>query len=264
MCREIRLQNMDSRLLSRRNAITNTSGLSPGNLQANLLILPSKHAQSLHDLCRRNPVSCPLLGVTARGDPHTVPQCIQDADFDLRTDCPTYRVYQHGKCIEQRRDLVDLWTDDHVGFLIGCSFSFEDALVSAGLPPRHQQTETVVPMYRTNWTLLPAGIFVNVTSIVSMRPYRREDIERVRDITRPFLATHGEPIAWGWEAVEKLGIADIQAPEFGEAPVIHADEVPVFWVSFANPPLSTKVRAKDRQGLWCDAPGSRGSSRGCH
>lgn len=226
---------METRLLSRRNAISNTSGLSPGYLQANLLILPSKHARYLHDLCRRNPVSCPLLGVTAKGDPYSIPGCIQEeTDFDLRTDCPSYRVYENGKCIEKRHDLVDLWTDDHVGFLIGCSFSFEDALVQAGLRPRHQETGTVVPMYRTNWTLLPAGVFVNVTSIVSMRPYRREDVERVREITRPFLATHGEPVAWGWEAMKKMGIQDINVPDFGEAPVMYEDEVPVFWVSFVS------------------------------
>lgn len=226
---------METRLLSRQNAITNTSGLSPGYLQANLLILPAKHAQSFHDLCRRNPVPCPLLGTTPPGDPHTVlpERCIQAADFDIRTDCPAYRVYRHGKCIEHRRDLLDVWTADHVGFLIGCSFSFEDALVAAGLPPRHQQTGTVTPMYRTNLRLLPAGIFTNVTSIVSMRPYRPGDIERVREVTRPFLSTHGEPVAWGWEGMQSLGITDIQRPDFGEAPVIHEGEVPVFWVSLS-------------------------------
>lgn len=233
MAADYHYSTMDSRLLGRHNQVTNTSGLSPGHLQANLLILPSGHAQSFHDLCRRNPVACPLLGVTPKGDPHTVQPagCIQSADFDLRTDCPAYRVYRHGECIEQRRDLLDVWTSDYVGFLIGCSFSFEDALVAAGLPPRHQQTGTVVPMYRTNIPLLPAGIFTDVTCIVSMRPYRPEDIERVRQVTRPFLSTHGEPVAWGWEGMQRIGIQDIQRPDFGEAPVFNEGEVPVFWVS---------------------------------
>lgn len=253
---------METRLLSRQNTITNTSGRSPGYLQANLLILPAKHAQSFHDLCRRNPVPCPLLGTTPQGDPYTVwPQgCIQSTDFDIRTDCPAYRVYLQGKCIEYRRDLLDVWTKDCVGFLIGCSFSFEDALVAAGLPPRHQQTGTVTPMYRTCLPLLPAGIFTDVTSIVSMRPYRPEDIDKVREVTRPFLSTHGEPVAWGWEAMQRLGIADIQRPDFGEAPVIHEGEVPVFWVKailYSNL-LRQDMCAKNQIGLRCHSPGGRG------
>lgn len=226
---------MDTRLLSRDNKVTNTSGLAPGYLQANLLILPARYAQSFHDLCRRNPVACPLLGVTPKGDPNTVQpaQCIQHPGFDIRTDCPAYRVYRHGKCIERRRrDLLDAWTDEHVGFLIGCSFSFEDALAAAGLRPRHQEMNTVVPMYRTNLPLLPAGIFIDASCIVSMRPYRPEDIEMVRRMTKPFLSTHGEPVAWGWEGMQKLGIHDIHSPDYGEPPVLHEDEVPVFWVSF--------------------------------
>lgn len=227
---------METRLLSRDNRVTNTSGLSPGYLQANLLILPASHAQSFHDLCRRNPVACPLLGIVPKGDPHTVQpaECIQSPDFDIRRDCPAYRVYQHGKCIERRRrDLLDAWSDEHVGFLIGCSFSFEDALVAAGLRPRHQETNTVVPMYRTNLPLLPAGVFTDATCIVSMRPYRPGDIETVRRVTRPFLSTHGEPVAWGWEGMQMLEIQDIHSPDYGEPPVLHEGEVPVFWVSFS-------------------------------
>lgn len=101
----------------------------------------------------------------------------------------------------------------------------------AGLPLRHQEMGTVVPMYRTKLALLPAGIFTDATSIVSMRPYKPEDIERVRQVTRRYLSTHGEPVAWGWDGMRKLGIEDIQRPDFGEAPVIKEGEVPVFWVS---------------------------------
>ena len=222
----------EARLSSRENGVTNTSGLAPGYLQANLLILPSKYASQFYDLCLRNPVPCPLLGVTPKGDPRTIkPEtCITDPDFDIRTDFPAYRVYQNGQCIERRRDLTDLWTDDHVGFLIGCSFSFEDALSEAGLPPRQQKTGTIVAMYRTNLPLLPAGVFTDARFIVSMRPYKPEDIERVRDVTRPYLATHGEPIAWGWDGTERLGICDVNQPDFGQAQVFEDGEVPVFWV----------------------------------
>lgn len=89
-------------------------------------------------------------------------------------------------------------------------------------------------MYRTNLPLLPAGIFTSATCIVSMRPYKAEDVERVRSVTRRYLATHGEPVAWGWEGMKRLGIEDIQKPDFGEAPVVREDEVPVFWVRFPS------------------------------
>lgn len=254
----------EARLLCRSNHLTNTSGVAPDYLQANLLALPTKYARDFHDLCLRNPVACPLLGITSiPGDPHrTKPAgCIQTPDFDLRTDFPRYRVYRHGKPLSSRADLLDVWTPDHVGFLIGCSFSFEDALVAAGLPPRHQRTGSVVAMFRSAIPLLPAGVFTGARCIVSMRPYRPEQIERVREVTRPFLATHGEPVAWGWEAAKQLGIGDVNRPDFGDPQVFEDGEVPVFWVSC----LSNSNSCSKSQitfffliclfitGLWCHA-----------
>ncbi|KAE8137713.1 hypothetical protein BDV38DRAFT_292642 [Aspergillus pseudotamarii] len=239
------------RLLGRQNHITNTSGLAPGYLQANLLVLPSRHAEDFHNLCLRNPVSCPLLGLTQKGNPHIIypSTCIKDKDFDLRTDCPKYRVYKDGKYIESRTDLMNLWTDDYVGFLIGCSFSFEDALSDAGLRPRHQATGTIVPMYKTRIPLLASGVFKNGTCIVSMRPYRMEDVERVREITRPFLATHGEPVDWGWDALERLGISDIEKPDFGERQVFEDGEVPVFWACGVTPQMAVESAGDRIEGL---------------
>lgn len=256
-----------ARLQSRNNVLTNTAGVAPGYVQANLLALPAAYADDFHDLCLRNPVACPLLGVAAKGNPRTIEpaKCIQSRDFDIRTDIPRYRVYQHGKHTESRSDILDVWTTDHVGFLIGCSFSFEDALSSAGLPPRHHLTGSIVPMYRTDIPLSPAGIFVGCKCVVSMRPYRPEHIERVRDVTRPYLATHGEPIAWGWDGARKLGIADIENPDFGDPPTFQDREVPVFWVGFPDtiPVLSSTVRIDaDRTwstGLRCNpSSGCRG------
>lgn len=224
----------EARSLCRRDRLTNTAGVAPGYLQANLLVLPVKYAADFYELCLRNPVACPLLGTTANpGDPHAIKPkgCIQSADFDIRTDFPRYRVYERGRYLESRCDLLDVWTPDHVGFLIGCSFSFEDALTAAGLPPRHQKTRSIVAMYRSNIPLLPAGIFTGARCIVSMRPYRPEQIERVREVTRPYLSTHGEPVAWGWDGAKQLGITDIDRPDFGEPQVFEGGEVPVFWVS---------------------------------
>ncbi|KAF7591658.1 hypothetical protein BBP40_001234 [Aspergillus hancockii] len=240
------------RLLSRENQITNTSGLAPGHLQANLLILPSKHSLDFQNLCHRNPVSCPLLGLTNQpGNPHTITpkSCIQSPDFDLRTDCPKYRVYKNGAYLETVTDLLPLWTDDHVGFLIGCSFSFEDALSAAGLTPRHQVAGTMVAMYKTRIPLLASGIFRGGTCVVSMRPYREKDVERVREVTRPYLAAHGEPVDWGWDALERLGIRDIEIPDFGERQVFEEGEVPVFWACGVTPQMAVMASGDQIDGL---------------
>lgn len=252
----------EARLLCRENRLTNTAGVAAGYLQANLLVLPAKYAADFHDLCLRNPVSCPLLGKTAvPSNPHAVhPQgCIKSSDFDMRTDFPKYRVYEKGRYLESRRDLCDLWTSDHVGFLIGCSFSFEDALTAAGLQPRHQRTNSIVAMYRSNIPLLPAGIFTGAHCIVSMRPYRPEQIDHVREVTRPFLSTHGEPVAWGWDGAKQLGITKIDQPDFGEPQVFEEGEVPVFWVSQTSVRASTYLSLKSpltvlSKGLRSDTP----------
>lgn len=148
-------------------------------------------------------------------------------------------------------DIVEDWRKDHVAFLIGCSYSFEHALTAAGIPPRHTVLGRNVPMYETSTLLCAAGVFTDGTYVVSMRPYKKTDVERVRNLTRPFVSTHGEPIAWGWDAVQKLGIKDINIPEFGDAPlglngdVFSAAEqgtdiVPVFWACGVTPQVAVK------------------------
>jgi uncharacterized protein YcsI (UPF0317 family) len=157
------------------------------------------------------------------------------------------------------------WTNDHVAFLIGCSFSFETALTAAGLNPRHIHLKRNIPVYRTTVPLNPAGVFTDGTYVVSMRPYKASDITRVRDITRPFLLTHGEPIAWGWDAVAKLGIRDINAPEWGDAPLSvdgqplglswgSEDDVPVFWGCGVTPQEAV-VKAGLQGVVMSHAPG---------
>lgn len=185
--------------------------------------------------------------------------------LDLRRDVPKYMVYKDGQLTTSHcSDIVDLWTRDHVAFLIGCSFSFETALCQAGLPPRHIKTDRNVPMYRTKLPLMPAGIFKNCVAVVSMRPYRMSEIEDVRNITRPFVETHGEPIAWGWDALQTLGIENIERPDFGEAPELNAtatrdtgsmDEVvPVFWGCGVTPQEAV-TRSKLSDTVMAHAPG---------
>ncbi|KAI1614113.1 hypothetical protein EDD37DRAFT_469374 [Exophiala viscosa] len=240
------------RLSARSAAYTKqTSGAAPTYIQANLIILPSKYASDFRILCQRNPVPCPLLAESAAvGSWDALRSWIPGvegtdiaANVDLRHDCPKYMVYQDGvlktsHCL----NIEDKWTEDHVCFVIGCSFSFETALTAAGLMPTHTAHGRNAPMYRTSLPLCPAGVFMDATYIVSMRPYRKRDIEKVRDITRPYVATHGEPIDWGWEAVARLGIKNISLPDYGEAPVNPSgtelcpgegsgdkELVPVFW-----------------------------------
>ncbi|RDW61719.1 uncharacterized protein DSM5745_10391 [Aspergillus mulundensis] len=222
-----------ARLLSRTNAVKTTTGLAPGYLQANLVILPSRYSSAFQDLCARNPVPCPLLGLTPVGNPQKIlPEgCIKHDDFDIRTDFPSYVVHaEDGKSVRVKTDILDEWTSDHVGFLIGCSFSFEDALTRNGLRICHQLAGNVVAMYQSTIPVLPAGVFWGSSMVVSMRTYLPSEIERVRDITRPFLATHGEPVAWGWEGAKSIGVRDIHNPDFGDAQEFKEGEVPVFWV----------------------------------
>ncbi|KAJ9605006.1 hypothetical protein H2200_010395 [Cladophialophora chaetospira] len=257
------------RLAARSGTFTNqTSGAAPTYVQANLIAIPARYASDFRLLCKRNPVPCPLLAESSdvgnwNALKSQVPGVTGEqiaSNVDLRKDFPRYMVYEDGKLVKSQCLQVETeWTEDHVGFLIGCSFSFESALADAGLTPAHMAHGTNVPMYRTSLPLCPAGVFKNATYVVSMRLYRKEDVERVRDITRPYVATHGEPIDWGWDSVSRLGIEDITKPEFGDSPVLPngsalsqmadsmaGDIVPVFWGCGVTP--QEAVRQATLQG----------------
>ncbi|EXJ96273.1 hypothetical protein A1O1_01399 [Capronia coronata CBS 617.96] len=265
------------RLAARAGEYTDqTSGVAPTYVQANLIVLPSQYASDFRLLCRRNPVPCPLLAESKEvGRWDQLQSWIQGVtgdqitkDLDIRNDISKYMVYENGNLTKSHCHNVEAeWTEDHVGFLIGCSYSFETALTAAGLLPAHTAHGRNVPMYRTKIPLCPAGVFQHSTYVVSMRPYRRRDIEKVRGITRPYVATHGEPIDWGWDAVERLGIQDLSRPEYGEAPIatdgsplvrgmgIEDDElVPVFWGCGVTPQEAIR-RAKPEGTVIGHAPG---------
>ncbi|HWT05652.1 MAG TPA: putative hydro-lyase [Xanthomonadales bacterium] len=199
-----------------------TERLAPDHVQANLVVVPREYAGELADLCARNPVPCPVVEQLAPGA--FEPRCARGAD--IRADVGRYRVWRDGALSDQPRDVRALWSGDLVAFLIGCSFTFDHALAEVGLTPRHYALDRNVPMYRTRVALAAAGRLRGVL-VVSMRPYRANDVERVRDVTRPYRLAHGEPIAWGDPA--QLGIDDIMHPDYGDAPVMEAGDVPVFW-----------------------------------
>ncbi|TVY41668.1 putative hydrolyase [Lachnellula subtilissima] len=223
------LTGADVREASRNGSYAkSTSGLAKTYIQANLIVLPSRYAPDFRLLCARNPVPCPLIAESESvGKWDAMKSWLTGlegtdvlAAHDIRQDVPKYMVYKDSKLVKSHcSDIVEEWTEDHVAFLIGCSYSFESALSEAGLPPRHSTSDTIVPIYRTNIPLCPAGVFTGGTYIASMRPYKRSEIAKVRDITRAFSVTHGEPIAWGWDAVERLGIKNIDKPDWGSSPV---------------------------------------------
>lgn len=206
-----------------------TSGLARENVQANLVILPEEQAVDFLRYCQRNPVPCPVLGVSIPGD-WRLPGLGED--LDLRTDLPRYRVWRYGELIEEPTDLKALWRDDLVAFAIGCSFSFEHALLGAGIPLRHIQQGKNVAMYRTNIETKDAGIF-HGPMVVSMRPLKAADAIKAVQITSRTPKVHGAPVHLGDPRL--IGIKDISRPDYGDAVEIKDDEIPVFWACGVTP-----------------------------
>jgi uncharacterized protein YcsI (UPF0317 family) len=215
--------------IRRGNHAGPTSGLAPGFVQANLAILPQKLAQDFLHFCQRNPKPCPLIGVSALGDPHIA---TLGEDLDIRTDLPRYRVWRDGGLVDEPSDVVKWWRDDLVTFAIGCSFSFEQALVEDGIELRHMTQHCTVPMYRTSVETAPAGPF-HGPLVVSMRPMKPADAIRAVQITTRFPSVHGAPVHLG--KPEMIGIKDIGAPDWGDAVPVHEDEIPVFWACGVTP-----------------------------
>jgi uncharacterized protein YcsI (UPF0317 family) len=201
-----------------------TAGLAPGYVQANLVILPRADAFDFVRFCVRNPKACPLLDVTAPGSPH--PAAHWAAAADLRTDLPLYRLYEGGVPTADLGDLTAHWREDAVAFLLGCSFTFERALLEAGIPVRHLECGCNVPMYRTNRACQPAGVY-HGPLVVSMRPIPGHLVARAVQVSGRYPAVHGAPVHVGDPA--ELGIADLEHPDYGDAVPVRAGEVPVFW-----------------------------------
>lgn len=219
-----------ARLLARSGAQSGpTAGLAPGFVQANLAILPADLAGDFLRFCQRNPKPCPLLAVSEPGDPR-LPEL--GADLDLRTDVPRYRIWRDGVCVAEPTDLAAHWRDDLVAFALGCSFSFEEALLAEGLEVRHIALGRNVPMYRTSLACAPAGPFAG-PMVVSMRPFSPADAIRAVQITSRFPAVHGAPVHLA--RPELIGIADLARPDYGDAVPVGADELPVFWACGVTP-----------------------------
>ena len=206
-----------------------TSGLAPGSVQGNIVILPADLAADFLRFCQANPKPCPLLAVSEPGDP-ALPAL--GADIDMRSDVPRYRVFRHGEMVEEPTDIGHLWRDDLVTFILGCSFSFESALLEDGLPLKHVARGQNVPMYKTSVQTIPAGPF-HGPLVVSMRPFRPADAIRAIQITSRFPGVHGAPVHIG--KPELIGIRDLRQPDWGDAVEVAADELPLFWACGVTP-----------------------------
>lgn len=219
-----------ARLDARAGRLTGpTANLAPGNVQANLAILPRDLAADFLRFCQRNPKPCPVLAVSEPGDPSLADLGI---DIDIRSDIPRYRVWHDGELVAEPTDVRDIWRDDLVSFLIGCSFSFEEAMLDNGLPVRHIEQGCNVPMYRTNIPTRAAGPFAGPL-VVSMRPMNAADAIRAVQVTSRFPSVHGAPVHLGDPAL--IGIQDIRRPDYGDPVEIKPGEMPVFWACGVTP-----------------------------
>ena len=196
-----------------------TANMANGYTQGNLAILPASHALDFARFCQRNPKPCPMVGVSDTGDPmiRTLGE-----DIDIRSDIPSYNIYRDGVLEGSRADIKEYWRDDSVAFVLGCSFSFEEALSQGGIPLRHMEIERTVPMYKTSIEL-----------VRSMRPMSMEEAIRASVITARFPHTHGMPVHIGDPSA--IGIGDLDAPDWGEPTEFRGAEVPVFWACGVTP-----------------------------
>ena len=208
-----------------------TAGLAPGYVQANLVILPAGPAQHFLAYCQKNPKPCPLLAVSEVGDPR-LPEL---GDIDVRTDIPRYLIFHGGAFDREATDITDLWRDDLVAFALGCSYSFEEALLEQGLNLRHIEQGTVVPMYRTNIDTKAAGPFKGKL-VVSMRPFGPAEAIRAIQVTSRFPSVHGAPVHIGKPHL--IGISDLNRPDWGDPAEVAEDEMPLFWACGVTPQVA--------------------------
>ena len=218
---------------------THTVGRAPGYLQGNLAIVPEALSRDFLLYCHRNPKPCPLIGVGDPGDPR-LPALGED--LDIRRDVPAYRVFRDGGEGERVADLDAVWRDDLVAFVLGCSFSFEDALAAEGIAVRHVEAGRNVPMYRTAIETRSAGPFA-APLVVTLRAFRAAEAIRAIVLSERFRLAHGAPVHLG--DPRAIGIDDLARPDFGDPPLIEDGDVLVFWACGVTPQLALRGAGAD-------------------
>ena len=207
-----------------------TSGLASDKLQANIVILPNEYANDFYNFCKLNPKACPLVGQTKLNNPYF--EALGN-DIDIRHDVPLYNVYKNGRLVSTVKNIKEYWNDNLIAFAIGCSFSFEDALINSGLEIDHIKNNKVVPMYRTNIKNCKSGPFKS-EMVVSMRIFHKKNLTKVNQISGNFSFAHGKPIHVG-NPIE-IGIKNILNPDWGDSPREKDDEEEyIFWACGVTP-----------------------------
>lgn len=212
-----------------------TSGYCPGYTQVNIIIMPARYGDDFKKFCELNHEACPLLDVTAPGDPIFR---YLGKDVDVRTDVPSYNIYHDGELAGQARDIKELWQDDYMAFALGCSHSFEDLLIAKGMSLRHIERGHVVPAFVTNVKNIPVGPFGG-NLVVSMRPFPPKQAIAAIQITDKLPEVHGAPIHMGNAA--ELGISDIESPDWGKGVGVTDNEIPLFWACGVTPQEALKA-----------------------
>ncbi|MBF4695250.1 putative hydro-lyase [Fusibacter ferrireducens] len=220
---------IEVRQMIRNNEVKSpTAGMCHGYAQGNLVILPKALAYDFLLFTQRNPKPCPVLEVSDVG----IKTLKIAKDSDIATDIPKYRVYKKGILEGEYDHLNSMWRTDFVSFILGCSFTFESALMDEGIGVRHIEQNCNVPMYVTDIMCEPAGIFSGPT-VVSMRPMTPDKVIQAIRITSRYPGVHGAPIHIGDPG--HIGIRDIHNPDFGDPVEIKANEIPVFWACGVTP-----------------------------
>jgi uncharacterized protein YcsI (UPF0317 family) len=200
-----------------------TTGLVPGFVQANLVVLPKLHAADFLRFCEQNTAACPVLETSDAGSPFM--PALGD-NLDVRSDLPGYMLHRAGQATKEVSDITSYWRDDLVAVAIGCWFSMEGALLQGGVRLRHLELGIQGPLFKTSAQTQSAGIFGGPL-VVSMRPFARESVDMVCSVSRRFNRVHGGPVHQGDPAA--LGIGDISKPDFGEVLLPLPGEVPLYW-----------------------------------
>jgi uncharacterized protein YcsI (UPF0317 family) len=227
-----------------------TSGRCPGYIQANMVILRRPIAEKFLQFCELNPRACPLLEMLPAGV--FTPTKLAKTNADIRTDLPKYRIYRDGKFIEEVTDVKDYWNDEMVTFLLGCSFSFENALQQHGIRIKNIDQNKNVSMYKCS-KIKCDGPFADVSLIVSMRPIRNDLVELAKEITGKgiFQNTQGEPLYCGYDYVEHLGVhQDLNNVDFGDSVDVDREtETPCFWYCGVTGIMAAIEASKIEQGI---------------
>lgn len=211
---------------------SNTSGLCPGFIQGNVVILPQLYAADFKKFCDLNPQYCPLICISQPGE-YSLHEL--GNDIDIRTDVPAYNIFRDGELVETSLNIKKFWQSDMVSFVLGCSFSFEEALMESGLKIRNIEDGTNVSMYKTKLEAYSTKYFFG-NYVVSMRPFKVGDISKVIEITSKYPKAHGAPVHVGEPS--EIGITDLSKPDFGNPVEIKEDEVPVFWACGVTPQVA--------------------------